>query len=240
MSLSASPPLPVILFSCGGFHGPECFDAVKQRLHAAGFEHVVVSNHPSLGANSAGKTLADDVEALHAQMAPHIIDAGREVIVIGHSYGGFPAFVATKGWSVAERASHIAASRGASVTNGASGSAGGGGHLALPNALSKHAFYNDMVPEQADYWADRLLPHSQDAFESPTTHTIADSQISIYYIITEQDQTFTPDIQKAMADSVPGCTVLRINAGHAAIVSQPDDFAELVIRIAKDIQNGKS
>jgi pimeloyl-ACP methyl ester carboxylesterase len=94
---------PGILISHGGLHQAVHYDAVKHQLEAAGFDPVLAATHPTIGPNSRGKTLLNDVEALQAQMAPYV-DTGKEFIVLAHSYGGFPGFEATKGWSVAERA----------------------------------------------------------------------------------------------------------------------------------------
>jgi pimeloyl-ACP methyl ester carboxylesterase len=97
-----APQKPCVLMSCGIFSQAICFDDSKQRLEAAGFDVVLVSTHPSLGPNSAGKTVWDDARALQEQMSPQISE-GREFIIIGHSYGGYPGFVATQGWTVSER-----------------------------------------------------------------------------------------------------------------------------------------
>ncbi|KAI0472908.1 Alpha/beta hydrolase fold-1 [Xylariaceae sp. FL0804] len=101
-----------ILFACGAFHPAACFDGAKARLEAAGFAPVLVSSHPSLGEGCAGRTMFDDAAALQAQLAPHVDgsgdgegedEGGREFIVLGHSYGGFPGFTATQGWTLGER-----------------------------------------------------------------------------------------------------------------------------------------
>lgn len=94
---------PGILFSPGAFHPAACFDEAKARLSASGFEPVLVTTHPSLGAQNGHKTLVDDTEAVRSLLGPHV-GAGREFVLVAHSYGGFPAWGATEGWTVAERA----------------------------------------------------------------------------------------------------------------------------------------
>lgn len=44
----------------------------------------------------------DDVRAIQYQMAPYI-NQGREFIIIGHGYGGYPAFASTQNWTVSVR-----------------------------------------------------------------------------------------------------------------------------------------
>ncbi|KAH9905112.1 Alpha/beta hydrolase fold-1 [Xylariomycetidae sp. FL2044] len=116
-TMSAPPKKCGILFSPGAFHRASCFDIAKQKLEAAGFGPVLVSTHPSLGEDARGKTMFDDAGALREQMRPYVEDddGGCEFIVIGHSYGGFPAFAATEGWSVKERAAAAAGGAGKKV-----------------------------------------------------------------------------------------------------------------------------
>ncbi|KAI2465392.1 Alpha/beta hydrolase fold-1 [Annulohypoxylon bovei var. microspora] len=251
-----------IIFSGGAFHPAHFFDSVKQRLEDAKvFDPVLVSAHPSLGSDSRGKNLWDDVEALRAQMAPYA-DAGTEFIVVGHSYGGFPGFAATEGWTVEQRAA--AGKKGgirAMVFNTASaplvrggtaigvfdgdeehkypsfiehGPQGEKGRLMYPNRASKHVFYNDLDGNKADELWDTLLPHSQEAVETPTNYLVTDVNLPYYYILCELDAAVPRDIQQMVADSIPGCTVFSIDAGHSAFVSQPTRFVEILERIKED------
>ncbi|KAI1453566.1 Alpha/beta hydrolase fold-1 [Annulohypoxylon moriforme] len=251
-----------IIFSGGAFHSAHFFDAVKQRLEDAKiFDPVLVSAHPSLGNNSRGKTLLDDVEALRAQMKPYV-DTGTEFIIMGHSYGGFPGFAATKDWTVEQRAA-VGMKGGvrAVVFNAAPaplvrGSTAIGvfeegkehvyppffehgpprekGHLIYPAKISKHSFYNDFEQTKADELWDTLVPHSQEAIETPTDYLVTDVNIPYYYILNEQDATVPRELQKTVADAIPGCTVFNIDAGHTSFLSQPTRFAEILERIKED------
>lgn len=60
--------------------------------------------------------------------------------------------------------------------------------LILANENSKHAFYNDVSDEEAQHWFEKLVPHSQDAFETPVEFVAADLTIPKGYIVCEQDQ----------------------------------------------------
>lgn len=92
-----------IVFVCGAFHEPVCFDQAKDRLLSSGFNVVLVPKVASVGEEGSGKSAADDAKAIQAQIQPYI-DDGHELIVIGHSYGAYPGWAATEGLTVAERA----------------------------------------------------------------------------------------------------------------------------------------
>jgi hypothetical protein len=47
-------------------------------------------------------TYLNDVATIHAIILP-LIDAGREIFIVAHSYGGIPGCAATEGQSVRER-----------------------------------------------------------------------------------------------------------------------------------------
>ncbi|KAI1407098.1 Alpha/beta hydrolase fold-1 [Hypoxylon sp. FL1857] len=240
--MSGSPKRGII-FSVGAFHPAHFLDAVKQHLeNDQSFDLVLVSKHPSLGRDSRGKTLWDDVEALREQMTPHA-DAGCEFVVVGHSYGGFPAFEATEGWTVAERAA--AGKKAIGVFEEGKelvyppffnhGPIGEKGHLIYPSDTSKQSFYNDVDNDRADELWDTLVPHSQEAIETPVNYTVTDADIPFFYIITEKDQTVPPEIQRNVAAVIPRCTVFSIDAGHSAFISKPVRFVELLQHIAGEV-----
>ncbi|KAI0126275.1 Alpha/beta hydrolase fold-1 [Xylariales sp. AK1849] len=97
-----STPKPAILIVHGAFHPPACYDPLTTKLQAAGFE-VVVPRLPSIGEGVFGVTLDEDV-ALVRQSATLLFESRKEVILVGHSYGGFLATVVAKDYSVEERA----------------------------------------------------------------------------------------------------------------------------------------
>ncbi|KAK6067153.1 pyridoxamine 5 -phosphate oxidase [Seiridium cupressi] len=228
------------IFSCGAFHRASYFDASRQRLEAAGFDVVLVSTHPSLGHDSAGKTMWDDVEALQVQISPYV-DEGREFIVIGHSYGGYPALAATQGWTVSERAA-VGKKGGvrtvvffASTVPTAPGMMPMNSQLCHLDAHIRHLFYNDLSPEEADHFEKLLLPHSQEAFETPVNYSVNQAHVAFYYIVAEKYAIILPEVQRQLAASIPGCKALNIDAGHSAFISQADKFVELIGRVADEV-----
>lgn len=98
----ASSKKPIILMIHGGWHYPKCYDPFLDRLRARGYT-VLCPVLPTLGADTHGKTPADDIAHIRGVVSP-LFDAGEEVVIIGHSYGGIPACASTQGLGVEERA----------------------------------------------------------------------------------------------------------------------------------------
>lgn len=92
---------PSVLIVHGAFHPPACYDPLTRELEAAGFE-VVVPRHPSLGKGIFDVTLDDDIAALR-RVAEPLFAAGKKVILVPHSYGGFLATNAAKDHTTTER-----------------------------------------------------------------------------------------------------------------------------------------
>lgn len=93
---------PIILLVHGAWHLPSLYDPLKVELEKLGYEWLC-PQLPSIGADVRGVTWEADVQCVRDLVIP-LFDQGREVVTIGHSYGGIPASVSTAGLSVAERA----------------------------------------------------------------------------------------------------------------------------------------
>lgn len=105
------------------------------------------------------------------------------------------------------------------------------GHLIGLKEAAKQKFYNDLSESEAQKLFESLLPHSQDAFETPSYFTPADITISKTYVICEKDQILSLELQNQLVAQTPGLRAEPIDAGHCPFLSKPDEFAELVNRI---------
>lgn len=92
---------PVIYIIPGAWHTPEAFDVVRASLHTKGYESVGLSL-PSVGAEPAVKTLEDDTMAARAGIKA-LVEAGKNVVVVAHSYGGVVASNAVEDLGFATR-----------------------------------------------------------------------------------------------------------------------------------------
>ncbi|KAF3007287.1 hypothetical protein E8E14_001617 [Neopestalotiopsis sp. 37M] len=244
---------PVVLLIAGAWHPPSCYDPLRVRLEGMGYEYHC-PHLPSFGAQARGVTFADDVEAIR-KAATDLFDQGKEVAIIGHSSGGLLACDATQGLEVAQRAKEgkpggfrhvifLAAffvhARGLDLLQmlggtwpdwQITGEPYTKGHLIGLKEAAKQKFYNDLSESEAQKLFESLLPHSQDAFETPSYFTPADITISKTYIICEKDQILSLELQNQLVAQTPGLRAESIDAGHCPFLSKPDEFAELVNRI---------
>lgn len=79
--------LPTLLIVHGAWHTPHCFDYFTELLEKRGFEVVRPLLPTCNGDNPPTKTLEDDVQAVRDH-AEKLVNDGKDVIAILHSYGG--------------------------------------------------------------------------------------------------------------------------------------------------------
>jgi pimeloyl-ACP methyl ester carboxylesterase len=94
---------PTIVFVPGAWHTPSCFELVATRLKAAGYGYIGVSTPSVRKEPPFPKDGGEDTEAVRAALNTAIGD-GNDVLVVMHSYGGFPGSAACKGMSKEDRA----------------------------------------------------------------------------------------------------------------------------------------
>ena len=82
----ATSSKPVILIVHGSWHNPNHFFRFRLALHEAGFE-TECPTQPSYGVLKLSNPLAADAYCIRSA-AQALVDQGRDVIVVMHSYGG--------------------------------------------------------------------------------------------------------------------------------------------------------
>ncbi|KAM3069668.1 hypothetical protein ACMFMG_010388 [Clarireedia jacksonii] len=92
---------PTILFVPGAWHLPDAFDAVRESLKTLSYPTEAVAL-PSIGAEPPNKDLSDD--ATHTRAAiEKLVDAGKKVVLVTHSYGGVVGSCAVKDLGFVQR-----------------------------------------------------------------------------------------------------------------------------------------
>lgn len=89
---------PIFVLVPGSFATPIWYEKVTSFLQKAGYEW---EDAPLPSANSEGKykvppTVQDDATSIKGVISG-LVDSGKEVIVVMHSYGGYPGTEATEG-----------------------------------------------------------------------------------------------------------------------------------------------
>ncbi|KIW80216.1 hypothetical protein Z517_06831 [Fonsecaea pedrosoi CBS 271.37] len=236
-----------VLLISGGCLTPRHFQALATLLSSHGY---TVSN-PRLASNSIlppANSFQIDRDLVR-DIVKEKTDAGKEIIVVMHSYGGLVGTDAMTGMGVKERK--------------ARGQSGGVKWLAYMAALMPvigeriidirkleegfvedhthtHSFvtdlvlfpknpapgfYHDLTDQEQKMWTEELTGFSHDAQRKNCQYE-AWREIDVAYLLCEQDRAVPPEVQKTMIDRVRGFGIdvqeTRCNSSHCPFLSQPE------------------
>lgn len=104
--------------------------------------------------------------------------------------------------------------------------------ISLKETCIPHLF-NDIPEEEAREVFKRLVPHSQDAFETPSQFIVDDITIPIWFVIGELDQAIPLAMQEQLVAAL-NLKNKKIYAGHSAFISQPKRCAELIVEMVEE------
>ncbi|EWY84351.1 hypothetical protein FOYG_14103 [Fusarium oxysporum NRRL 32931] len=99
-----SPEKPIIVIVHGAWQGPHQYAPLTQSLNDKGFTVMQPAN-PSTSQNRAevaGKTCYDDANNIRTVMEEPLA-AGKEVVMVCHSYGGIPGTLSLEGFQTTDR-----------------------------------------------------------------------------------------------------------------------------------------
>jgi len=85
---------PTVVLIHGGWQGPECWSLLVPRLEKAGYS-VYAPVLPSLGTSPASPNFNEDVQVIRHSVKS-LLDSGKDVILVMHSYGAVPGCEAFK------------------------------------------------------------------------------------------------------------------------------------------------
>lgn len=91
---------PSIIIVPGSFSLPEFYDAVTDRVASKGYEIKAIRLRSTEKLQQPA-TMYDDAAAIASEVAA-LVDQGKEVILVAHSYGGVPASESIKGLAKTE------------------------------------------------------------------------------------------------------------------------------------------
>ncbi|KAG8964983.1 hypothetical protein FRC05_003510 [Tulasnella sp. 425] len=239
---------PTIIFVPGGWHEPHVFEPVSTILQSRGYKTVLVSL-PSVGASPPLDDFQPDVAAVRAAIASSV-DAGSEVVLFAHSYGGIPASEAVKGLTKSDLQSQ--------------GKPGGVAHFMLcasflipegaasidpeqgPSPQYKvvedgmeivtidpiTTFYNDLPREAAERYAAALKRQSYKVFASKQTYS-AWRHVPTTYLYTENDMALPVQYQKMFVEgSGVNIKTETFDSGHSVFLTMPEKVADSIRRAA--------
>ncbi|KAK7738303.1 hypothetical protein SLS63_002639 [Diaporthe eres] len=216
--MAAISPKPTILLVQGSFQLPEAYGKLASALRSRGFL-VVQPRLPSLTDHDspefAKRDLSDDSRAIEAEAKRLVLDETKDVMVVMHSYGGlvgsdaipedlslqsrrraglaggvcrlfyFAAFVLDQGKSVLS-------AFGESPNNDIRPN----GRFTMKETAS--TIYHDLPPEEARYWASKIIDQSYAVQSTPISRT-AFKYIPSTYVVAEDDHALPLQYQEMFA-----------------------------------------
>ena len=229
----------------GGGHGGWCYQRVARRLAADGHE----VHAPSLtGLGDRSHLLGPDVDLdLHTRDVAALLyyEDLRDVILVGHSYGGMVITGAAD--RAADRVGRLVFLDAANPVNGQSlrdvagpiieavrpyGEVVDGLELVLQPAPDAGLLYGVTDPDDLAWMAERLTPHPWQCFEQPLDLQNEDALWAIpqYHIVcTSTLATRDPEL---MATARAEGRLWDIDTGHDLMITEPDAVTEALIEVA--------
>ncbi|KAL4916375.1 Alpha/beta hydrolase fold-1 [Aspergillus aurantiobrunneus] len=240
---------PTIVFVPGGWHTPSTYDLLLPLLHAAGYPTTSV-HLPTVGATGP-VAFADDVSAIR-KVVSGLVNLGRKIVVVSHSYGSTPATEALVGLGSRERAEkgltggviqlvYIAAivpTKGVSSAEafGPFNSREEGGPWMVINDLgngftsianAEECFYHDVAPEVARYHASLLRTQFQLAGSEPLTYE-AYRDIPAAFIYCDDDRAFPIERQQHVVRTTGIQRTTSLHTSHSPFLSNPEGVVSFI------------
>ena len=94
---------PIIALVPGAWHSPVHYTKLIADLEGAGYTVVTKRNPSCDSSNPNAQSVTTDANSIRNELLLPHINAGKDVILAAHSYGGSPGCAAAKGLSQAER-----------------------------------------------------------------------------------------------------------------------------------------
>jgi len=231
-SAVADTAKPTIVLVHGAFADGSSWNKVIPLLQAKGY--TVVAVHDPLS------SLPDDV----AQTTRAIDAQPGDVILVGHSYGGFVISDAGNDPKV-KALVYVAAFApdvNESITDLGKGQpvppwqpllkVDSGGYATLPTDAVLKYFASDLAPAEAKNVAATQGPISTSVFTAKLKSAApAWKSKPSWYVRAESDQMIDPNGQAAMAKRA-NATVTSVKASHVVMLSHPADVAKVILAAA--------
>ena len=234
----------------GGFCPAAYYHRVTTKLVEKGYE-VVELNLPSVGRRTEGPaTLYDDARSAQTIMR-NFANQGKEVILVGNSYGGVVITEAAKGFSKSERQAageagalvHLVYLSSLVMPVGMTTEELVGGKVPAqmtsqgeyidPPASAGQNLFSELNAEEQVHYAKGMQCHSALSFASKLTYA-GYEHIPTTMVVSENDQTLTPQLQHenvdaAIAGGIGKIRKVTLDSDHISMLSRPDEIVRILL-----------
>lgn len=228
-------PRPRIVLVHGAWADGTGWQEIIPLLEAEGFPVIATQNPLSSIADDVAKTkLVIDAES---QLGP--------VIVVGHSYGGVTMSGAAAGNPNVKALVYLAAFAPDANEPAAAflqqypsllGTAlvpDAAGYLYVDRSKFREVFAGDVDRTQVRVMAAAQKPINSHIFGESLV-AAAWRDIPSWYLVSQQDNTINPDLQRFYAQRM-GATTSEIDASHVAFISRPREVARFITKAARAV-----
>ncbi|KAI1422516.1 Alpha/beta hydrolase fold-1 [Xylaria sp. FL1777] len=245
MASSTEKTLPFIFLIPGAWHEKWVFDKQRAVLEARGFETEaaelpsIVSNDPKLG-------LHDDAKHVHSALT-ELVNAGKEIILLPHSYGGHVAANAVTGLGFKERAAAGLPGGVIMIANLAT--------MIVPSGVcllknlggnnlpwwgfpeegmftaegAQDLFYHDVDSELVAKALENLRAMPYRVVSDISEHEPWNNGVAVGYIFCKDDHSIPLQAQEAMASMFPaGFFTASLPSSHSPFFSMPEALADVI------------
>jgi pimeloyl-ACP methyl ester carboxylesterase len=223
---------PTIIFVHGLWADGSCWNKVIPSLLQQGFNVISVQNPTT--------TLEDDVAATKRAIKL----AGGDVILVGHSWGGFviteagddphvkalvyvAAYAPDQGEtvpSVSEKASPTQLTNFLQTTDG---------FVTLSKEGLTKAFANGLPADEQNMIFCVQQPTSPNVFKGVISH-VAWKQKPSWYVVAAEDHTINPDLERLMAERAKAKTTV-VKSPHVAMLARPKEVLGVILEAVQTV-----
>jgi len=251
---------PSLVLVHGSWHSPEHFAPLTKDLKGHGY-HVVTVDLPSMrGSDLPPASLADDTAAVRKAVTAEL-DAGHNVVVVAHSYGGTPSNNALEGLDEKSRKANGASTAVLAIAflcaiptpagktfldnvrvprNGANcpqiadmSKNPDFAYVGEPGA--HHFFYHDLPEAETKQWVDMLRPQAFLSYTGVTSHA-AYHDIPCQYLLCSKDQALPYEWQKGHVEAAvaEGARIKTktLESAHSPWLSKLKETSEFIREVA--------
>lgn len=251
--------LPTVVLVPGAWHTPAYYEPVAGLLRCFGYNtrSVALPSAVVEGATPPEDHRAD-IFAIRG-VVEEALNAGSDVVVVPHSYGGVPTTGALVGLDRHSRtaAGHqtaviaIAAIASFILPKGkdiASGQGLPSGERLEQYSISgplnhfqkeldpANIFYHDLPAEDAEHWVAELKPFLRKALWEQVSEYAAYHDIPVHYLVTKDDRALKASTQQRIIDNIIAdgghVRVEEIKSGHSPMLAMPERTSDFIRRSA--------
>jgi pimeloyl-ACP methyl ester carboxylesterase len=241
---------PTILFVPGAWHKSACYTPVIQKLNTQGYE-TATAELASVGPIPGLQTWAGDIASIQKVVAS-LVELGKRIIVVAHSYGSLPAGEAIKPFLYHERESeersggvvhfvYISAFVLPPYTSLMDGLGGkdlpwfkvSSSKLEVEPEDPATIFYNDLPKSVQDEQISRLGTFSYQMYFQKTTWAPY-KEVPSTFVYCAKDNAIPLPVQQSMVQgSGAQFRETTVEANHSPFLSKVEEIVDVIIAAAK-------